>query len=217
MYLLRVELKTDRRETMLMLAQPQLLHGAIERSFPGERKRRLWRIDWLENRCYVLILSEDTPDFTALLTQYGDAAQPPAWETRDLTPLLSGFADGQTWRFRLKANPVHSVLPNGSQAKRGKVHAHVTPAQQKQWLLNRAPSLGFALSDDGFDIVHTQWYGFDKGGGQSVTLRTASFEGILRITDSQRFGETMLGGVGRAKAYGCGLLTVTRCEGDAHG
>ncbi len=217
MYLLRVELKTDRRETMLMLSQPQLMHGAIERSFSGERKRRLWRIDWLENRCYVLILSDETPDFTTLLKQYGDVAQHPVWDTRDLTPLLSGLMDGQTWQFRLKANPVHSVLPEGSQSGRGKVLAHVTPAQQKQWLLDRAPSLGFALSEEGFDIVHSQWYGFDKGGGHRVTLRTASFEGILRITDTQRFQQTILGGVGRAKAYGCGLLTVTRWRGDAHG
>lgn len=202
---------------MLMLSQPQLLHGAIERSFVGERKRRLWRIDWLNNRCYVLILSGETPDFSALLKQYGDISQPPTWETRDLTPLLAGFTDGQIWRFRLKANPVHSVIPEGTLAKRGKVLAHVTLAQQKQWLLARALSLGFALTEDGFDIVHTQWYSFGKGGGRKVTLHTASFEGVLRITDTQRFQETILSGIGRAKAYGCGLLTVSRWDGDSHG
>jgi hypothetical protein len=32
---------------MRALDMPKLLHGAVESSFPGERQRNLWRIDWL--------------------------------------------------------------------------------------------------------------------------------------------------------------------------
>ena len=62
MYLTRVAIDTKRRETMRALASPGILHGAVERCFTGERKRRLWRIDALQHGTYVLILSEDAPD-----------------------------------------------------------------------------------------------------------------------------------------------------------
>lgn len=39
-------------------------------------------------------------------------------------------------------------------------------------------------------------------------LHTATFEGRLRITDPVVFTERLLGGIGPAKSYGCGLLTL---------
>jgi CRISPR system Cascade subunit CasE len=68
-------------------------------------------------------------------------------------------------------------------------------------------------------VVHTQWEKFRKGNGGKgeVTLRTATFEGILTISDLERFRRTLLSGIGRAKAYGCGLLTIVRAEGVCDG
>ena len=217
MYLSRVELQPARRDTMLALANLQLLHGAIEQSFPGERKRRLWRLDWLDSRCWLLVLSQQKPDFTGVLTRFGDPSIPAVWETKPYDPLLEQLQKGQCWRFRLKANPVRSAYSGTAGEKRGKVMAHVTPVQQKQWLLTRAETMGIALEDEAFDVVHTQWYSFNKGQRQKVTLRTASFEGVLTITDAQRFRDTLQTGVGRAKAYGCGLMTVMRYGGGHNG
>ena len=210
MYLSRVELQSDRRETMLALSQPQLMHGAVEQCFPGDRERRLWRVDWMESHCYLLVLSREPPEFTALWAQFGPLGEKARWETKDYTPLLSKLQNGQAWHFRLKANPVHSVSSEQTDEKRGKVTAHVTTAQQKQWLLSRSEALGITLRENEFDVTHTQWYSFDKGNKQRVTLRTASFEGVLTLADTQKFTEAMLSGVGRAKAYGCGLLTIIR-------
>ena len=61
MYLSRVELDPTRRSTMAALAAPQKLHGAVESAFTGERRRRLWRLDRLGERLYLLLLSEDVP------------------------------------------------------------------------------------------------------------------------------------------------------------
>lgn len=41
-----------------------------------------------------------------------------------------------------------------------------------------------------------------------VVLHTATFEGRLRVTDPSTFVERLLGGIGPAKSYGCGLLTL---------
>jgi len=217
MYLSQVELQPARRETMLAIARPQLLHGAIEQSFTGVRERRLWRLDFLNNRCMLLVLSRQKPDFTNVVAQFGETDRPAVWKTKDYDPLLERLENGQTWRFRLKANPVRSVSGDTDGGKRGKIMAHVTPAQQKQWLLSRAETLGVELRAEAFDVVHTQWYRFDKGQKQNVTLRTASFEGVLTVADAQRFRLALQTGIGRAKAYGCGLMTVMRVGGADNG
>ena len=215
MYLSRIALNVELRATMRALASPQILHGAVEGAFPrapaGARSRKLWRLDMLNGRYYLLVLSAQQPDFSRLAAQFGcpDANRP--WETKSYNPLLARLAAGQIWRFRLRANPVRSSFRDRKDTSgRSQVHAHVTQDQQKQWLLKRAQPHGFLLAEDAFDIVHTEWKRFRKsdGSGRLVTLRTAAFEGILTISDCERFRQALLCGIGRAKAYGCGLLTV---------
>ena len=61
MYLSRAELDPTRRSTMIALTSPQKFHGAVENSFSGERRRRLWRLDSLNGKLYLLLLSEELP------------------------------------------------------------------------------------------------------------------------------------------------------------
>ena len=74
MYLSRVELDPTRRSTMAALAAPQKLHGAVESAFTGERRRRLWRLDRLGERLYLLLLSEDVPELSGVVEQFGTGA-----------------------------------------------------------------------------------------------------------------------------------------------
>lgn len=205
-FLSRVYLDDKSRETMRLLSSPEFTHGAVESAFAGQRQRRLWRVDGLAGRCCLLVLSPDTPDFAQLVQRYGFPGETSAWLTKPYELLLDRLGKGQPWQFRLKANPVRSVpLEQGS---RGKVMAHVTTDQQKEWLLSRAASNGFALEPDAFEVVHTQWLRFHKGHGHEVTLRTATFEGRLTIADVDKFRSALVQGIGRAKAYGCGLMTI---------
>ena len=71
MYLSRAELDPARRSTMIALTSPQKFHGAVENSFSGERRRRLWRLDSLNGKLYLLLLSEELPDLTGLCAQFG--------------------------------------------------------------------------------------------------------------------------------------------------
>lgn len=211
MYLSRVILDENRRETLRLLASPEFVHGAVEQGFSGPRQRNLWRLDWLSGDCCLLVLSQTAPDFTELVNKYGFSEKQPLWESKDYTPLLTRLQTGQTWRFRLKANPVYSPKQEGE--KRGKVQAHVTPSQQKKWLTDRAEKSGFLLSEDSFEVVNNQWQRFEKPGGRLVSLRTATYEGELRIADLSAFRETLTQGLGRAKAFGCGLMTLARAGG----
>jgi len=235
MYLSRIELNPQLRNTQRALAFPNVMHGAIERSFVEKSERKLWRVDYLSGRCYLLVLSESKPDFTHLAEQFSDKGT--VWETRDYKPLVERIEAGQKYRFRLCANPVHCAKRglNIGKADRGKLQAHVTQDQQCQWLIDKSTKCGFALElgetmtkttkKDGkdiehevpthpsFDVVHTTWKQFAKKDGDAknkVTLRTATFEGELTVTDVEAFKKALVEGIGREKAYGCGLLTIIR-------
>ena len=206
MYLTRMELSTERRTTLKALASPSRIHGIVESAFEGERKRNLWRIDSLNSKVYLMILSEDEPDLLDTASKYAPRNNP-SWQTKDYSNLLQRIKNGSIWRFRLTANPTQSVCVRG---ERGKVKACVTVTEQKEWLSKRAGTHGFILDSDGFDVIHSHWYKFQKGNDKNrpVTLRGIAYEGILTVTDEDKFRELLTNGIGRGKAYGMGLMTV---------
>ena len=134
MYLSRVELDEGKINTMRALLEPQKLHGAIEQAFPGERQRRLWRLDRLKGTLYLL--------------------------------------------------------------------------HQNKWLLDRAEKHGFALDPAAFTVTASGWLHFSKGDKNRISLLSATYEGVLQVTDADLFRQTLTRGIGRGKAYGQGLLTV---------
>lgn len=205
MYLSRIKLNTHSRQTMIALSNPQKIHGAIENAFPGERQRRLWRLDTLYGETYLLILSEEKPDLTSVVAQFGHPGD--TFETRSYAPLLDRITKDSRWQFRLTANPTYSEKQDG---ERGKVKRHVTVAHQEEWLLDRAEKHGFQLNPEEFRVTRTQNLAFHKKGDTTVTLLSVTYDGILTVTDPEKFRETLVHGIGRGKAYGNGLLTVVR-------
>ena len=61
MYLSRIALDEEMRETTQLLSSPHFIHGAVERSFDGMKERNLWRIDRLKGMLYLLVLSKKEP------------------------------------------------------------------------------------------------------------------------------------------------------------
>lgn len=200
----RVILDTNRRETLRALAAPQRLHGAIESCFSGEHTRRLWRLDWLQDRCCLLLVSEQRPNLMPLVAQFGTDDQP--GEIRDYQPFLDRLQAGDQWRFRLCGNPVHAV--SGKDGGRGRLYAHVTVQQQKKWLLDRAEKNGFSLADEMFDVVQSRWMDFTRQDKNRVVIHQVTFEGMLTVTDATLLRQALTQGIGKEKAYGCGLLTL---------
>ncbi len=215
MYLTRMQLDVKKRDTMKALALPSMIHGSIESAFSGERIRRLWRIDCLNGKWFLMLVSEDQPDLTMAVKQFGITDG--SWETKDYRLLLNRIRDGDRWQFRLTANPTVSRMPHREEAKeseqkktRGKVYAHQTVEQQEQWLEERASLHGFSLQQGDFRAVHQEWYHFrkkDQNQGR-VSILGVTFEGFLSVTNADLFCKALCEGIGRGKAYGMGMLTV---------
>ena len=213
MYLSRAELDPTRRNTMIALASPQKLHGAVENSFPGERRRRLWRLDTLNEKLYLLLLSEDIPDLTGLCAQFGTGAAP---ETRPYAPLLERVTPGSCWQFRLTANPTHSQKDPADAQARGILKPCYLEVEQEKWLLEQAGKHGFSIPEGAFRVTRKQTCRFQKNGRRQVTLLAVTYEGILQVTDPEAFREMLCQGIGRGKAYGLGLMTILH-GGSSHG
>lgn len=210
MYLSRVKLDTARRGTMAALAAPQRFHGAVESAFPGPRARRLWRLDKLGGDLYLLLVSEERPQLQAVAGQFGFPDDPLAAQTRDYAPFLDRLRVGSRWHFRLTANPTRSVPNHGDAAARGAIKAHCTPEYQGKWLRDRAETHGFSLKEGDFAVTAQRRLRFQKGGEdrRTVYILSATFEGVLTVTDAELFKKTLIQGIGRGKAYGQGLLTI---------
>ena len=87
-----------------------------------------------------IVVSVNAVSYTHL-----DVYKRQTWDTADYQPLLDRLEQGQRWACRLTANPVRS-LPAGP-GQRGQVKAHVSVAQQQDWLMRRAERCGFTIPD----------------------------------------------------------------------
>jgi len=206
MYLSRVKLDITLRKTRNALANLQQMHAIVEGCFDAvsTKQRSLWRIDTLKGSTFLLIVSSEAPDFTTLLPQLSSANSSEAI-SKNYDNFLASLAEKQNMRFRLCANPVHSVMQVGSQESRGKIFGHVTVEQQKDWLQQRSQKNGFELLH--FDVVNRGERKF-KRQKETVTLTMATYEGLLTVCDADLLRTALTTGIGRAKAYGCGLLTL---------
>lgn len=227
MYLTRFRVNVQRSAARRMLASPEMLHAAVMTSFPTPPRhgdhgpRVLWRLDRRGSAdTHLYIVSPDRPDLTHLVEQAGWPTVPGGWQTGPYQPFLSRLRVGDRWAFRLTANPVHSIRRNRQEPT--KITAHVGPRHQAGWLLAREMAAGFRVvrkppetrrlpdGDEQELVVHNRrQLAFKKSRAtKPVTLLTVTYDGLLEITDVEAFRRTLICGLGRAKAYGCGLMTL---------
>ena len=237
-YLSRMFLNRRRRGTVKLVGSRQAMHAAVMGAFSpaaleSDPGRILWRLDRGRESLSLYIASPTRPSFEHLQEQAGWENEA-TWATRSLDPLLDQLREGQKYRFRLAANPVRSSRSTGKQKR---IH-HVTADQQLAWLVNKASKIGMGLcleesentprepviSPEIFDTPELkkllaelspsaavterrlEVFGRQK---RRVTVSVVQFDGILNVTNAPELRRAMVDGVGRAKAYGCGLLTLS--------
>ncbi|MEH0933995.1 type I-E CRISPR-associated protein Cas6/Cse3/CasE [Micromonospora psammae] len=233
-YLSRIRLNPLRTQTQRMLRNPQVLHAAILGGLSRQPvdERVLWRMENHQHYLAVLVLTQSTPSWEHLVEQAGwPSADEPQALTKPYEPLLDQIQRGRTFAFRLKANPTGATkkpeLPSEAQSQRlahdrprGVRVAHRKLPDQINWLVERLNRNGCAvLTDtvDGNDVPavratdrnRLRFHKTDRGTTTPpVTLESVTFDGLLRIDDPTLARAALLAGIGTAKAYGFGLLTL---------
>lgn len=209
MYLSRVEIDRDDRRKMKDLSHVGAVHGWVESSFPeefakeAEKTRKLWRIDSLNGKSYLLIVSPAPPS-VKVLEKYGVKGTA---QIKDYSRYLDSLAENEKYRFKVTLNPVVSVMDEPGQ-KRGRLKPHITVDQQMQFLYDRSEKNGFLLEKDSCTITERGFVPFRKSGHKTPMLSRVTYEGVLQIIDKQLFIKTLTQGFGKKKAYGFGMMTV---------
>lgn len=144
-------------------------------------------------------------------------------QTKDYKPVLN---TGQQFAFMLRVNPVitkegkrHDVVmhekhridyKNMDKNKRPTTQELVEKAGRK-WLTKRAEQGGFSFNDSSvrIDGYRPNTSGRKKG-KKEIRYNTMDFRGILTVTDTDKFTKTLMQGLGKSKAFGCGLMLIRR-------
>lgn len=161
----------------------------------------------------LLVQSQREPLWQELPLDY--TCLPPQSKAVDLSLLV-----GQEYAFRLVANPTRKVKRAGHlQGKRVALPDYFserfvaeeasTPAQD--WLTRQGEQHGFRLR---FVLTEDKWigqpnskYGNDKN---SIPIYQVRYEGLLQVSDVKKLQAAIVQGIGPAKAFGCGLLSLAR-------
>lgn len=75
-----------------------------------------------------------------------------------------------------------------------------------QWFIDKAPRWGF--SADQIQVENIDVESFNSKHGHPVVLAYATVTGTLEVTNKALFEESFQKGLGRGKAFGCGLLQI---------
>lgn len=152
----------------------------------------------------LLVQTANPPDLTALPTHYGTG------RTLDLTPLLNSLTPGRTVRYRITAAPTvarsaGNPTPHPVTGKRRGKITHLTGDDALAWWQRRATAAGLE------PVTITS---LPRPFPRTRVTRSApyftltQFDGLARITDTTRLTDALKHGIGRAKSYGAGLLSL---------
>ena len=214
--LTRVPLDLTRSGTRRKLASEQVMHAVIAAATDaGAERRVLWRIDGGAALRTLYIVSPGVPDTSRLSQEL--LVDEDTIDSPDYQPLLDSLSNGQEFRFRLRANPIINKYREGRDQRSARVPL-VGLEAQLGWLERQAERHGFELARSRMGqpevLLHdTENMQFSKQNGRIVTIRAVVFEGILKVTDAELFRSALVSGIGPAKAYGCGLLTLAPVSG----
>ncbi|WP_257293980.1 type I-E CRISPR-associated protein Cas6/Cse3/CasE [Endozoicomonas sp. YOMI1] len=125
------------------------------------------------------------------------------------------FQEGQQLRFRLRCNPVKAVKDErkGTVTRNGRTHIRsvrvplIREEEQQQWLSSKLRQAGARLQ--AVNIVQENPLYFRKvQEKRSGKVQPVLFEGVLLVNDPAAFQIVVADGIGPAKSFGMGLLSL---------
>ena len=181
----------------------QDMHRNIMKAFQGPRKNSevLYRLVEKKDSYEIIVLSKERPKWEFIQSNGYICLN-----ITDYSNILERFHDGVVLRFNLRAAATKKVKRNG--AKNSSRVCLKTVEERAGWLERQAYNNGFELlemnevrSDILFSVRKTD---------DSFQFRATEFAGVLKIVDHELFSRSWPNGFGPEKAYGMGLMLLSR-------
>lgn len=146
-------------------------------------------------------------------------------QTKEYNPSL---LEGQRYHFNLRVNAVVSRTNQNGKSSRhdiwmdaktngkaqGLTHQNLTYFVEKEvkgWLVDRSDSLGCLIQENDLLIEGKQDHKVFKGShGKGISYGAIDFVGTLKVVDVELFKKALINGIGKSKAFGCGLILIRR-------
>ena len=188
------------RRIQFALADCQQLHRLVMGLFGTDRKSShvLYRLRDQDRALSLYLYSDGPIDQTRLLSGMYFAGE------RDLSDWLSQMEAGQIRGFDLLAAPTKKVPTETGRNSQRRILR--TEEERLAWLARKGEQNGFRLLQCQ-ELENHQQRGYhkkDSGGPMYVT--GYHYQGLLQITDSERFRHALQEGIGSGRAYGLGML-----------
>lgn len=232
MYLSKLLLNPRSRTVRRDLADCQELHRTLLAAFPHTRAKAvreefglLYRLEPVARSGMVtaIVQSGFEPNWGQLPSGYLlEAENNPA--CKPVNGSYAALRAGQRLAFRLRANPTRKIetksLPDGTKRNGRRIEIR-GEENQIAWLHRKADQHGFRLlgvrvNPDVADVrvaPEGKVLGWrevrdETNSKRRLTFGAALFEGVLEISDAEKFRQALLSGIGSGKAYGFGLLSI---------
>lgn len=192
-----------------LAGDPYGLHIRLCQCFGASRSTAGILHRWEEGPT-LLVQSECEPDWSKLdLPSLAILGAP---QSKDFNP---EFAEGQLLSFRLLCRPSQKQKVAGVKNSRQRLLR--TDEERIKWLERQGEKFGFALQSA--LPIQERWKdtkpasspeGQSVKQGRSESYPATRFEGVLVVTNPERLLEGVRQGIGPQKAYGFGLLSLSR-------
>lgn len=183
------------RKAMRTLSDFYNLHQAVMHAFKSyrDRPRVLYRLEpeIRHEQVVVLVQSPVSPHWSDEDRQASGIINA---MTKKFTPAINR---GTALRFRLRANPTVT--------RQGKRLGLIRDEALQKWLIRWEDRIGARFIS--FNVIDE---GYLKGvkGKQGIRIKTARFDGRLVVHDAEALISYMANGIGPAKGFGCGMLSI---------
>lgn len=194
MYLSRLRLNRS-REAVLWSANPYRVHQRLRLAFPND-PRLLFRIESSRDGLVQILVQSQTE---------------PNWSAFDDLPVLTAKPDHKTFELHLTAGRHYQfrLLANPTVKRANKRFSLFKAEEQEAWLARK-------LSDSGAELVSASAApqglqrsrkSAHKDNGMQTHFAVL-FDGLLAVQDPERLADALRSGIGSAKGYGFGLLSL---------
>lgn len=221
-FLSRLVLDPNARSVAADVSDCHALHRRVMQAFaeapegasPRDHFGVLHRVDiGALERPELIVQAAVVPSWVHLPNGYlaSDAAPPVC---KNVAERYATIEAGMRLRFRLRANPTRKIDTKSVDGVRrnGRRVELTREPEQLAWLHRKGVASGFEIDESVGGVAWTSGKSTSHGSGRGrrLTFASVTFDGVLVVKDPDQFRQALIAGIGTAKAFGFGLLSIAR-------